>query len=298
MFPGRLSSIGSCRLSHDPNYIVADQETICTPVSMGQTITYTVHFQNTGDAPAKEVEVRTYLPLFFSLNNIQTLNPSAMQQVTPSSDREISWKLSGAYLKGGKLLRGTGEPGYGSDFLEEDTKDMLRYQVQLSADHLPPSYFDSCQSIVNRAEIIFDCNPSIFTNFYETIIECAVVDSFGNTTCVCDTAIDTLIQPPVKYLAPSSSDVSGLDPADLVWNWECSTLPQDKNGHRFCLKNRPPGVYHLTVKNTVNGCWAEKTVVIANTCPDPIYSTRTVLIGVGVLVGLFLLFRIFRAKKK
>ncbi len=71
-----------------------------------------------------------------------------------------------------------------------------------------------------------------------------------------------------------------------------------KTGKTLFLENRPPGVYHLTVKNTANGCWAEKTVVIANTCPDPIFSTRTVLIGVGVLVGLFLLFRIFRAKKK
>ncbi|MBK6622161.1 MAG: hypothetical protein IPG32_15245, partial [Saprospirales bacterium] len=89
------------------------------------------------------------------------------------------------------------------------------------------------------------------------------------------------------------------NPADLVWNWECEKkFKHSKRGKRFCMYDIPSDVYHLTVKDTKTGCWAKKTIVIPGLCPDPVFSTRMVLIGVGVIVGLFLLFRIFRAKKK
>ncbi len=364
-----VTAYQDAQLSHDPNYIVANTPMVCGPVSSAQKLQYTIHFQNIGQAPANQVEVRSYLPIFFSAANVNTIYPSGMTNPTSVSSGEVVWTLTGVRLNGGSPLRGTGEPGFGASFFEEDTKDSIVYEVTF--DPPPGTVFDSCQAVINRAEIVFDCNPSIHTNFYQTVISCLPMDSTGN--CFCDTLSGTVIfsdtllfagsalpfdvsgtSPasvvwyPAVFLTdpysstPSASPTRGIDymaslrkagcsydlahyrveqncdlsisakvkyrkckggvkadieakavtsggAANLVWNWECSNMPQDKKGAGFTLLDRPPGVYHLTVKDTQTGCWAETVVVVSGSCTK--FPWKPVGIGAAlVLLGVVIFF--------
>lgn len=359
--------------SHDPNYIVADINTICRTVSLGDPITYTIEFQNTGSAPANEVEVRTYMPLFFS-NTYVTGGSGYNGWLAPN--REIRWKLStkpGApgILNGGQPLRGTGEPGYGSTFFEEDTRDRIKYTVTFDPIVLASGLLNACQTIVNRAEIIFDCNPSIFTNFYSTDIQCPhpVPGS-----CYCDGSPEIVKNSSIMYgggagvpLAVMGSEVVWYPPvflsndraqnpdatpnrsidyvavvrdgcqrylyqvpvlidcdlkvdqtltmkscntasvkgdlvlraltaapsSHLVWNMECTDLIATKSGYDYIVSDLAPGIHYFTVKDTVNGCWAETTVKIPSTCKKKTIRWSPVLAGTLVLAGLGLLIWFF-----
>jgi hypothetical protein len=368
-----VTAYQDAQLSHDPNYIVANTPMVCGPVSGGQTVQYTIHFQNTGQAPASEVEVRSYLPVFFSAANVNTLYPPGMPNPTPVVNGEIAWTLTGSGLNGGQPLHGAGEPGFGASFFEEDTKDSIVYEVTFD----PPqgTVFDPCQAVINRAEIVFDCNPSIHTNFYQTVIGCPT-SVVGN--CFCDTLSGTVISSDTLLFAGSllPFDVSGTTPAgvvwyppaflndpfspmptagptrgidylaslrkagcsydlahyrveqncdlsisakvnykkckggvkadieakaitsgsaaNLVWNWECSTLPQDKNGAGYTLQDRPPGVYHLTVKDTQTGCWAETVVVVSGSCSK--FPWKPVVIGAALVLAGLVIFFVFRKR--
>lgn len=369
-----VTAYQDAQLSHDPNYIVANTPTVCGPVSGGQTIQYTIHFQNTGQAPAKKVEVRSYLPVFFSAANVNTIYPSGMTNPTPVSSGEVVWTLTGVRLNGGSPLRGMGEPGFGASFFEEDTKDSIVYEVTFD----PPqgTVFDPCQAVINRAEIVFDCNPSIYTNFYQTVIGCLPMDSTGN--CFCDTLSGTLISSDTLLFAGSllPFDVSGTSPigvvwyppafltdpfsatpsagptrtidymaslrkagcsydlahyrveqncdlsisakvkykkckggvkadieakaitsgsaANLVWNWECGTYKYDKNGAKFRLLDLDPKVYHLTVKDTQTGCWAEAVVVVSGSCTK--FPWKPVGIGAALVLLGVVIFFVFRKR--
>lgn len=369
-----VTAYQDAQLSHDPNYIVANTPMVCGPVSGGDTVQYTIHFQNTGQAPASTVEVRSYLPVFFSPANVNTTYPSGMTNPTPVSKGEVVWTLTGVRLNGGNPLRGTGEPGYGASFFEEDTKDSIVYEVVFD----PPNgtVFEACQAVVNRAEIVFDCNPSIHTNFYQTVIGCQDISPSG---CACDssgvvifsdtllysgsplalvvsgTGLDGLVWYPPAYLQPDPfSLTASINPprsidymaslkksngcsydlvhyrieqncdlaisakvkylkckggvladieaeaittgsaANLVWNWECSTLDQDKKGAAFTLKNRGPGVYHFTVKDTQTGCWAEAVVAVSGSCSK--FPLKPALIGAALVLAGLVFYSIFRKK--
>ncbi|MFZ2901176.1 MAG: hypothetical protein WA004_21275 [Saprospiraceae bacterium] len=364
-----VTAYQDAQLSHDPNYIVANTPMVCGPVSNAQKLQYTIHFQNIGQAPAKTVEIRTWLPKFFSQTSVYQIPPYGGSPILlPVNNGEIVWTLSGPNLNDGKDLRGTGESGYGVKFFEEDTKDSIVYEVTFD----PPqgTVFDPCQAVINRAEIVFDCNPSIYTNFYQTVIGCPT-SVVGN--CYCDTLSGTVISSDTLLFAGSllPFDVSGTSPigvvwyppvfltdpfsatpsagptrtidymaslrktgcsydlahyrveqncdlsisakvnykkckggviadieakaitsgsaANLVWNWECGSYKYDKNGAKFRLLDLEPKVYHLTVKDTQTGCWAETVVVVSGSCTK--FPWKPVGIGAAlVLAGLVIFF--------
>ncbi len=216
-----VSASAAAALSHDPNYIEANHKTFCGEVTEGQKMTYKIHFQNIGAGEARDVVVRTYLPLFFSDDpaKIVTRDPGQVVAFSYLGNRELQWNLSynNPSLKNGHTLKGTGQKGFGALFSENETRDTIEFEVEFDDTDISADFFDPCVSIVNRAEIIFDCNPSIFTNFYETEITCPVVDIIGLENCVCYTAIDTLIQPPLEVTAsPLTLDVSGYG-TEVVW---------------------------------------------------------------------------------
>ncbi|MBK7407096.1 MAG: hypothetical protein IPJ40_02850 [Saprospirales bacterium] len=368
---GTVSATAVAALSHDPNYIVANQKSLCAPVATGDKMTYTIHFQNIGAGTANEVVVRTYLPLFFSTSSVQTVYPAGMTNPTPVNNREIVWNLSGTLLKGGSGLKGTGDPDYGTLFGEEATMDSIQFVVEFDDAYFQAHSmdFDPCLAIINRAEITFDCNPPIFTNFYHAEIACPGSVVGGTCTCaiIADSAYTSAtysgtpillgnpssapgaiwyppvfisdpfatnptVSPPraMDYMAvvrgagcsyelfrfPVEVDcdlsistklkfrdcatgvkatieakaITSANAANLVWNWECeNNVPKEKKGKRFCLYDRPPGVYHLTVKDTVNGCWAEQTVLVPYECPPKSFPWKLILISMAVLAGILVM---------
>ena len=375
-------------LSHDPNYIVADQRSICSQVSAGDPVVYTIHFQNIGEGMARDVEVKTFLPLFFAYDEaeISPIHPPGIKPVL-LGNRELHWKFSinDNTLKNGSGLMGTAQKGYGTAFLEADTKDSVKFQVKFSGDPSMLPYFGPCRKILNRAEIVFDCNPSIYTNFYGTEIVCDTLPIPTSDSCLCVNVFEDVLpaltysgglqtldvtgigQDVVWYPPVYLTDLLGFNPGisptrsldfvamvhgdscsykllqfpveincdlkiksqvsfkncgttselmgriaaeamtasdenDLIWNWECmnpaSTDVQfSKTGKQFILDDCPPGVYHLTVKNTANGCWAEKTFYIPAKCPKSSFPWGKGLIGVLIVAGALVLYGILKKKK-
>ena len=161
--------------SHDPNMIIANQDSVCTdPIS--DTMVYTIVFQNIGDGPARYVKVTDQLPdcFLFGSNRLRMIEPSGLKPQFFPATREIVWEKTtqDSTLKGGYtdyLLRGTGEEGYIDKLIpEDDTKDSITFEVYFDPDYKLPS----CGNIVNRAEIIFDSNAPIITNDFFTEIRC------------------------------------------------------------------------------------------------------------------------------
>lgn len=151
--------------SHDPNdldspssYLLCEKET--------DSIRYTIRFQNIGEGPAKRIEIRDIIPEVFQLNDnsINTIYPTndTSKLTYTIHGHEVRWIIEKSYHKNRDTtgLKGTNQYGYGVDFFEPATIDSLVFKIPFKPTFNPVP----CDAIVNRAEIIFDCNPSIYTN--------------------------------------------------------------------------------------------------------------------------------------
>ena len=245
---------GSCeqlvKPSHDPNYIIGNREVICNGAESGEKMIYTIHFQNTGAGAASNVEVRNYLPLYFNPDEVYWLKPDPNNlgnpqyvKMTPDSDGLLVWNLNydnnGQIVKKNSGLRGTGEPNYGSEFSLDATTDQIVYQVEFSDQRV--HNLDPCQTIYNRAEIIFDCNPSIFTNFYSTNITC-----LEGETCYCLSELkDTLLVNSAEANIPLdlTLNLNGMNPKDVEAVWYPPIYNTGKKSSFLSptLQVQPPG---------------------------------------------------------
>ncbi|MCB0707262.1 MAG: PKD domain-containing protein [Saprospiraceae bacterium] len=160
--------------SHDPNQDLANVDTIC-PNAPPATIKYRIDFQNTGAAPADSVEVTVWLDEIFTpgaVNFIGSKYPASSGiglDVTQNTYTRTFENLN---------LRGTKESGYRSVFQEAATKGYMEIELPINGP------LNHCSTILNRASIVFDCNPAIYTLPAITRVACVVVDSFGVDSCV------------------------------------------------------------------------------------------------------------------
>lgn len=157
--------------SHDPNLLRSTLSNAC-PGDHPVKIPYTVRFRNDGTAAAECVYVKMPIPDMFRMDNIEITYPKDNGNVpVPKIDgqrREVEWKLDGNWLKNNKGLKGTKQVGFGSQFLADATVDSIVFELT----YLPTYEPQSCQTIINQAEIIFDANPSIFTGPYIYRFDC------------------------------------------------------------------------------------------------------------------------------
>ncbi|MCB0622121.1 MAG: hypothetical protein KDC41_26190, partial [Saprospiraceae bacterium] len=197
--------------SHDPNYIVSDRKEICGAIEPGDSVVYTIHFQNIGAGMAEEVKVRTYLPYFYVNNTfqIQTLYPANTPHSYNNVSRELVWTVSkgNGQLRGGAGLRGTAESDYRVAFPEEHTRDSIQFKVYFADD---PNLLEPCRTIAMQASIVFDCNPSISTNFHYIDVVCQ--DTMAMDSCQCTVLPDTTF----FLQAPASLDVSNFG-GSVLW---------------------------------------------------------------------------------
>jgi PKD repeat protein len=150
--------------SHDPNLIaVSDHRTNYRHIR-DTDLRYKVRFQNNGEGPAKTIQLRVDVPKSLNVKNMQPLNwypkcplcppqgPNIQCLDTTLSKGAIVFTFYGVYLPGS---RQKGVADYDS------TKGFVQYRVALDADS-PKRAFSS------RANIIFDKNPPVVTNFTKT----------------------------------------------------------------------------------------------------------------------------------
>ena len=245
------SSLGAVK-SHDPNYIIGNRSKFCGGAAPWDSVTYSIHFQNIGEAPAQTVEVRTYLPIYFRNDTIESNFPFEIR-----ANREIVWTLNaGVDTIPPDGLRGTGEADFPfGAFPIEDTRDTIWYKVYFSDDNTVRELIaEPCRSIINQAEIVFDCNPSIFTNFYTTEIVCDTA-RMGNL-CACDRTI-LREMPPVKISSLLTEGLNlGSSQMDAVW------YPGVSLGDQFAAITSASPTKGITYVSSVKGSRCTQQIVI------------------------------------
>ncbi len=185
--------------SHDPNNLDSDQSFICEIVD-ADNLLYTIRYQNFGDKEADTVIVKNVIPDAFDKYSIETVYPPFTGvdsiHVNIPGTREVRWVLTDDLIRGPGKLHGTKEVGFGDYIFEENTIDSIQFKVTKK----PDFSFEKCNAIVNQAELIFDCNPSIYTEPHIFRIQC--LDTFfvvippdsipGIDTIICDPCSETL----------------------------------------------------------------------------------------------------------
>ncbi len=231
--PGDIKITKTVRNSHDPNNLDSDKIFTCDIIDT-DTVKYTIRFQNFGDAPADTVIIKDIIPEYFNINSIQAIYPNDADATRSIiiRNREVRWVLYGNKLRGSRELHGTTEPGFGSAIYEEHTIDSLVFLIARDTD----ATLDRCDAIINRAEIIFDCNPSIFTEPH--------VLRFG---CLDSLEVNPL--PPDTINNPNGTSSSGVQLSQII-------QPQDS----FCnqcseisfIKSLPLEYIDQAVQMTIN----------------------------------------------
>jgi uncharacterized repeat protein (TIGR01451 family) len=200
---------------HDPNHKEASLSYIS---QTGGEIEYTVHFQNDGDGPAQTVFIDDELGIYLSGSVTHTGSSHPVKLSTSSPTQINSNPKTWRWVFNNMNLRGTHEADYGKTFSEEETKGYIKFKV--TADTLVP-----CNAIINRARIVFGCNPAINTDFAVTRITCTVLPAAPPPDSVVPPSIMATLQfcPDTGFqyltgkigLAPGSSVGTLLSAADL-----------------------------------------------------------------------------------
>lgn len=179
--------------SHDPNNKIPSPPSICPTPGGITNVKFIINFQNIGDGPANFVQIT---------DDLSGLSPYFNFTEGPVKHFS-SWMNGGGVLSGstatwvfnGINLRGTNEPGYGTDFSVEDTKGWVQFHIDVPHDPL-----QECSALMNAAEIIFDCNAPIITDPAIVRIEC-----YNDATSVCMPCQETIIELPEESLVPGGS---------------------------------------------------------------------------------------------
>lgn len=244
--------------SHDPNDLIGDQDSVC--FNQIQSLKYRIRFQNEGTGVADSVIIKMVIPYDFDLSSIQTVYPnSSLSPHSTATPGELRWVLKGNNLKGLDSLRGTAEPDFGNTFFYDATEDSLVFTINLKNNGTDQQH---CEAIIGEAEIIFDCNPSIFTNPFVTKIGCKDVGSdpgFPIGCSICDgnlITLDTISIIDSATLLFDSSIIPNI--GNVTAKWYPATGLDDPFALNPIAKPDRTTIYHL-VAYRKTGC--ERTIV-------------------------------------
>jgi Secretion system C-terminal sorting domain len=254
------------RNSYDPNNKICTQGDTIFPSQVANNLNYTINFENTGTASAVNITVKDFIDL--SQYDISTLVPgvgSVPFTTTVVPPNEVNFTFTGINLPA--------TPGSNTGY--------LTYSIK------PKSTLVKGDSVKNRAEIYFDFNSAVITDYAVTYIDsngCSgniiVIDdgnAFDNTFCLgTQVQLNTIINGvsnPSGYsylwqtnnpLAPNSNIHGSSLPNPIVntntllpYFWSSNTFYDNGNvdggngsGSGCCTEN-----YHnLIITNSNTGC--------------------------------------------
>lgn len=165
--------------SYDPNQKIVDKERLCIGSSpKALTLRYHIDFENIGTAPANSIVIEDELSRYLDAASVFKGCTEGSPCTVRNAGKWASKGLKSAKVfvkknkivwifKGNSLIRGTKEPGYGTDFSEEDTQGFVNFAIKTIA----PSRLPDCALILNSAQIIFDRNEPMMTAPATTLIK-------------------------------------------------------------------------------------------------------------------------------
>ncbi|MEO1260011.1 MAG: hypothetical protein AAFZ15_14555 [Bacteroidota bacterium] len=243
--------------SHDPNEILSITGMCLPPPAK---MSYTIVFQNIGDGSAKNVMVRNPIPLDFDPATLVTIDPPGLLPTYDPTSRTYTWNLNhNKFLKNARPLEGTASPLYMIDFSEDATKDSITYEIEFYPDSLPT--LKPCEMIVSRAEIIFDCHKSIFTNTFRTEFMCCqgpcdtcVINEYNfepvDTGVVVNDPENEIIIDPELSRQFSASASSSISTSSFVW-YPSESVRNSSQRSTTIKDNTIPSAIFTSVENCI-----------------------------------------------
>lgn len=230
--------------SYDPNFKEVSVEKIeFTQLSTIAPLKYTVHFQNTGTAPAIKVVVRDTLD-----NN---LDISTLQMLTYSHAAEFSLNVVNGYQILTITYNNIQLPDSGTNELA--SHGFFKYEVKAKTN------LNIGDFIRNRASIYFDFNAPVLTNTTET----QVVKTNGTSGFISPSQANISIYPnPTKdklFIDSKSTQYKYLEVRNVLGQimFEKTNFSQSTEVN---VNNWQSGIYFLKI-NTEKGIVCEKIVV-------------------------------------
>ncbi len=151
-----MASIMSSGTPHDPNVKFADISCIEYYDSEPHLITYTIRFQNEGDAPAQTVTIVDFLDdSRFDLGSLNFIDSEYTYTYTLDKNK-LTIVFENIFLPGEKQTKP-------NTYTYEETKSFIQFSLQTSGNL-------GIGAIRNHADIIFDSQPAITTDVSEVLI--------------------------------------------------------------------------------------------------------------------------------
>lgn len=214
--------------SYDPNDIsVSPSTSVTTSQIQNETwLTYTIRFQNTGNAFADEVRICDSISNSLNLSSLEILSASHNFTFNLNGDRILKFTFPNILLAD-------------SNSNEAASHGFIKYRIK------PHTTLTNGDSIVNNAYIYFDYNPAVATN--------NVVTNISNLTSLITHSKSTYIYPnPAKDIL----FIKGVNPIQSVsifnslGQLESKTIGQNLN--QVKTSNLKPGIYFAKVIDSYN----------------------------------------------
>lgn len=243
------------RGSHDPNELVGEPKEYFLP---GEYITYTVHFENIGSEPAKEVVISDFLSPKFLIESVQVLRTEIAGEAVTFEVEIVDRQLIFSY-KGAKVQDDTGRVSQKavlapSSLDRERSMGLVKFRVK-TADTIP-----CFGDIANAAAIIFDQNPAFVTN-------CVVHKRF----CDCHEYCNYLMEIGFEGLPPQQNNQFGNYP----------TVPVRKTGSRNGQRIQNPNAPQIETPSESPSADSEAL---------PSWAFALLIVAVAVIILLLILY--------
>jgi len=230
---------------HDPNFKVSDIGCVFPGMADQQTITYTIHFQNEGDGPARNVIIEDVLDI--ELLDLKTINfvDSEYEFYYTLEDNKLIITFEDIWLPG--LRQSTPKT-----ITYDETASFIKFEICTNTE-LPTG------SIENLASIFFDDQSPIHTDVSEVYIDgecvdtvfCELAKGLTSTSETTDVIISLSPNPIENTLT-----ITGLDDHDVairIFNSRGELVHDiskaNKYKNQFYLEHLPSGLYLVQVKN-------------------------------------------------
>ncbi len=206
--------------SFDPN----KKETYPENVGPGYNdyLTYTIHFQNTGNAPAMNIHIEDTLDANLNLNTFELINYSHANS-TWITGNKLSFNFPNIQL-----------PDSGSN--QQASQGFIQYRIK------PLNNLPNGTTIHNRASIFFDFNAPIVTNTTENIFGSVVTNTRSSLY-----SVSTLkVQPnPSKDIITLSNVINNglITIMNITGNQVIQT--NLNNSKTININNLPSGIYFI-----------------------------------------------------
>jgi uncharacterized repeat protein (TIGR01451 family) len=229
--------------AHDPNLKEVDPTTYTnTDFLAGIPLTYTIRFQNTGNAPAERVRITDVLD--------PALDPGSFQFLC--SSHPCTWKITG---------KGVIEFRFDQINLPDSVSDNSGSEGFVSFSLMPKTWMPVGANISNTADIYFDFNKAIHTNTASTAVG-IVRRTTAEQSPAPAAALELAPNPTTDWVIAQTPDARGYIEIITAKGETAGRIAVRNAGTLVDLKDFPNGIYLLRWYN--DGRCAIGKVVVAH----------------------------------